>query len=60
MAHYNSTMPIALACVASLIGIDAVLYHVDHDGKEKPIAYASKHCQMQSVGIHKLKDRHFV
>ena len=35
-------MQIALACDASLIGIGVVIYHVNSNGKEKPITYASK------------------
>ena len=42
LAHYDPMMPIALACDASSIEIGAVIYHVDPDGKEKPIAYESK------------------
>ena len=44
LAHYDPKMPIALACDSSSIGIGigAVTYQVDVDGKEKLIAYASK------------------
>ena len=39
LAHYNSELPVGLACDASSVG---VLFHRYENGTELPIAYASK------------------
>ena len=42
LSHYDPDLPLSIACDASQVGIDAVLYHTFSDGSEKPIAYASR------------------
>ncbi|XP_051782565.1 uncharacterized protein K02A2.6-like [Erpetoichthys calabaricus] len=42
LTHYHPELPLRLACDASPYGVGAVLSHVMPDGKEKPIAYASR------------------
>jgi len=42
LVHYNPKTPLKLDCDASSVGIGAVLSHVQPDGTEKPIAYASR------------------
>ena len=42
LAHYDSKLPVGLACDASAVGVGAVLFHRYEDGAERPIAYASK------------------
>ena len=42
LTHYDSSLPVRLACDASSLGIGAVLSHVMPDGFERPIAYASR------------------
>ncbi|XP_060799470.1 uncharacterized protein K02A2.6-like [Neoarius graeffei] len=42
LTHYNPELPLRLACDASPYGVGAVLSHVMPDGKERPIAYASR------------------
>ena len=39
MAHYDSTLPVHLACDASQYGVGAV---ISLDGTERPIAYGSR------------------
>ena len=40
LVHYNPTKQIVVACDASLLRLDAVLFHIMPDGQERPIAYA--------------------
>ena len=42
LAQYDPTLPLTLACDASTVGVGAVISHTYPDGKEKPIAYASR------------------
>ena len=42
LTHYDLDLPLTLACDASNYGIGAVISHVFPDGKERPIAFASK------------------
>ncbi|XP_039602322.1 uncharacterized protein K02A2.6-like [Polypterus senegalus] len=42
LTHFNSSLPIKLACDASPYGIGAVMSHVMEDGSDRPIAFASR------------------
>lgn len=42
LTHYNSTLPLLLACDASPVGVGAVIAHRIKDGSERPITFASK------------------
>ncbi|KAJ8333797.1 hypothetical protein SKAU_G00411160 [Synaphobranchus kaupii] len=42
LAHYDLSLPLTLACDASAYGIGAVIQHTMPDGKERPVAYASR------------------
>ena len=42
LVHFDSTVPLTLACDASAYGIGAVLAHRFPDGSERPIGYASR------------------
>ena len=42
LTHYDQNLPLSLACDASSVGVGAVIFHTFPDGKEKPIAYASR------------------
>ena len=42
LAHYDSSLPLTLACDASAYGIGAVIQHTMPNGEERPIAYASR------------------
>ena len=42
LVHYNPKLPLKLDCDASSVGIGAVLSHIQRDGSERPIAYASR------------------
>ena len=40
--HFNPFLPIRIACDASNVGIEAVLFHRYEDGSERPVANSSK------------------
>ena len=42
LVHYDSTLPIVLAGDASAYGVGAAVSHTMPDGKERPIAFASR------------------
>ena len=42
LVHYDVTRELRLACDASSYGLGAVISHVMDDGRERPIAYASR------------------
>ena len=42
LTHYNSKLPLKLACDASPYGVGTVLAHVLPSGEERPIAYGSQ------------------
>jgi hypothetical protein len=41
LTHYDTTLPVKIACDASPTGIGAVLSHVMADESERPVAFAS-------------------
>ena len=42
LAHYDSNLPLVVAADASAVAIGAVLAHRGPDGRDQPIAFASK------------------
>ena len=42
LVHFDSDLPLLLACDASAYGVGAVLAHQLPDGSEKPLGYASR------------------
>ena len=42
LAHYDPSLPIKLAGDASAYGVGAVISHVFPNGKERPVAFASR------------------
>ena len=42
LTHYDPTLPIVVACVASQYGVGAVISHVFPNGAEKAIAHAAR------------------
>ena len=42
LMHYDPALPLRLATDASQYGVGAVLSHIDKQGNERPIAYASR------------------
>ncbi|KAL7724915.1 hypothetical protein ACLKA6_020051 [Drosophila palustris] len=49
LAHFNENLPLVLATDASSFGIGVVLSHIQPDGKERPIAFASKTLDVHQV-----------
>ena len=42
LAHYDPAKSVRLACDASPYGVGAVISHLESDGQERPIAFASR------------------
>ncbi len=42
LAHYDEKKPLAVVCDASPYGLGALLFHLERDGQEKPICFASR------------------
>lgn len=42
LAHYDTELPTIIAADASNTGIGAILYHVQADGKRRPVCFASR------------------
>lgn len=42
MSHYSPQLPLGLSTDASSFGLGAVLFHIFPNGKERPVAYASR------------------
>ena len=42
LTHFNTRMPLVLACEASAYGLGVVLSHTSDLGIDKPIAFASR------------------
>ncbi|MEG7522745.1 MAG: hypothetical protein M3H12_06545, partial [Chromatiales bacterium] len=42
LLHFNSNLPVTVACDASPVGVGAVLSHIMPDGEERPIKFASR------------------
>ena len=42
LVHYSSDKKLLVTCDASPVGLGAVLSHVEEDGTERPIGYASR------------------
>lgn len=42
LTHYDESKPLAIACDASPYGLGALLFHVEPNGREAPICFASR------------------
>lgn len=42
LTHYDQDLLLNLACDASSVGVSCVIFHTYPEGKERPIAYASR------------------
>ncbi|XP_060774421.1 uncharacterized protein K02A2.6-like [Neoarius graeffei] len=42
LTHYDESKPLAIACDASPYGLGALLFHIEPDGREAPICFASR------------------
>ena len=55
LVHYNPDLPLRLAADASAYGIGAVISHVMPNGKERPIAFASRTLQPSECNYAQLE-----
>ena len=57
LVHFDSSLPIVLACDASQYGIGAVLAHKMPDGSERPIGYVSRTLNDAEKKLHSARER---
>jgi len=57
LAHFNENLSLVLATDASSFGIGVVLSHIHPDGKEKPIAFASKTLDVHQVRYSQIEKK---
>ena len=57
LVHYDMKKPFRLACDASSYGLGAVISHVTLDGKDRPIAYASRTLSSAEKKIFTVRER---
>lgn len=57
LVHYDPTKELVLACDASPYGVGAVLLDPDRDGKDRPIAYASRSIATAKGTMHSWRKR---
>ena len=53
LVHYDSSLPLKLACDASPYGVGAVISHIMPSGEERPIAYRSRNLERNHAQVEK-------